>query len=768
MITEQKQLPSIASSQDVSFPWFTSTIKINKKNFKETISEINKNKGKFIILFYEENKNKPFPYALESKLLDVVEDISEPDLMQLTILGVNRVKILKTTEKNKVLFSTFEVLKDKNTSGVKVKKSLDFFLDLLGDLDSKSEEILRPYINTKPSVLSDAFANLFGLEMKDKLLLLKTLEVNLRLDIISKIIINLETTEDFKNDIKTEIQNELKRKVAKQQKEYFLREEIKLSKQKLDEISGELNDIEQLRERVNNNPYPKYIQEKLNKEIKKLESIPSQSAESGVIRQYIETVLELPFWQKSNEKSNIIKAKKQLNQDHWGLKKPKDRIIEYLAVRQMNPESNGAIISFVGPPGTGKTSLAKSIATALDRKFIKISLGGVKDESEIRGHRKTYIGAMPGKIIAAMKKAGVVNPVILLDEIDKMSSDYKGDPTSAMLEVLDPEQNRSFQDHYIEEEYDLSNVLFITTANYYSRIPEALIDRLDIIELSSYTEIEKLQIAKNYLIPEIFSETKIQKSNFNLTDSAIKFIISHYTLEAGVRQLKRSLTEIARKQIVLHLAKKKTHSSITVEVIKKLLGNIKYDYTKKEKTPLIGVTMGLAWTSYGGDILPIEIVKYPGKGELSLTGQLKDVMRESASIAFSYIKSNAKKFGIKITDENNIFSSFDYHVHSPDGATPKDGPSAGVTFTTSMISLILNKPVSQHIAMTGEITLNGKVLPIGGLREKAISAHRSGIKKIFIPKENENDITEIPSEVKKVMKFVLVKTYDEIFNELFK
>ncbi len=570
-------------------------------------------------------------------------------------------------------------------------------------------------------------------------------------------------------DTKNNIQGRVNSKIQKQQKEFYLREQIKAAQDELDELTGQGSEFDELRKRVEKNKYPEHIKKKALYEIKRLEQTPAQAQEANITRQYIETLLDLPYWQKDEENVDIAKAKKVLDKDHYGLEKPKSKIIEFLAVKQQNPDAKGSILALVGPPGTGKTTMAKSIANSLGRKFVKISLGGVKDESEIRGHRRTYIASQPGKIIQGMKKAGVVNPIILLDEIDKMSSDFKGDPSSAMLEVLDYEQNKMFQDHYIEEEYDLSNATFIATANYYNDIPEALIDRLDIVEVSSYTEIEKIQIFKKHILKRVLEETKIPKGLFKWTDPAIKDMIKHFTIEAGVRQLNREVNTVARKILVKKLngELEGTTLTITPELLVELLGPKKYDYTKIDKEPQVGAVMGLAWTSVGGDILPIEVNLFPGKGDVIITGQLKDVMRESATIALSYIKTNADKFGItperlKELEEMNI------HIHSPDGATPKDGPSAGVTFTTALISTITGRSVSQFIGMTGEISLRGNVLPIGGLKEKSISAFRSGLKQIFIPHENIKDLEEIPAEVKKKLKITPVEHYTEIYKVLFK
>ncbi len=566
--------------------------------------------------------------------------------------------------------------------------------------------------------------------------------------------------------VKEEVRKKVGEKLSKQQREYYLREQIKAAQAELDGLNGETSEIDALRKKVEENPYPEHIKAKALKEITRLEQTPSQAQEANITRNYIEWLLDLPYWKEDKEKIDITNAKKVLDKDHFGLDKPKSKIVEFLAVKQQNPDAKGSILALVGPPGTGKTTMAKSIADALGRKLIKISLGGVKDEAEIRGHRRTYIASQPGKIIQGMKKAGVVNPIILLDEIDKMSADFKGDPTSAMLEVLDYEQNSMFQDHFIEEEYDLSKVTFIATANYYGNIPEALIDRLDIVEVSSYTELEKIEIFKKHLVPRVLEETKIPKGLYKWSEAGIKELIRHYTIEAGVRMLHREANTLARKILVDKFnGEVKSALTITPAVIQKYLGPQKFDYTKIDKQPQVGTVTGLAWTSYGGDILPIEVSLHKGKGDLILTGQLAEVMRESATIALSYVKANRDKYNIS-ADVN--FEELNIHVHSPDGATPKDGPSAGVTFTTALISALTGKPVSQYLGMTGEISLRGHVLPIGGLKEKSISAYRSGIKEIFIPKENVKDLVDIPKEVKDNLKITPVEKYKEIFDYIFK
>ena len=473
----------------------------------------------------------------------------------------------------------------------------------------------------------------------------------------------------------------------------------------------------------------------------------------------------IPWHEKSKEKYSLKYAQRKLDEHHYGLKKIKERIIEYLAVKILSQGKDvaGQIICLVGPPGVGKTSLAKSIAEATNRNFVRIALGGIKDESEIRGHRKTYIGAMPGRIIQTMKRAKTVNPLFLLDEIDKMSSDYRGDPASAMLEVLDPEQNKAFSDHYIEEYYDLSNVMFIATANYYENIPEALIDRMEIIQLYSYTEIEKLAIAQKHLVKKVLAANTLDRKQLKFTAPGLREIIKFYTREAGVRQLERSMNAIARKFIVKLLAGEVTSVKVVPEVVNDYLGKRIFEHTEKDKKSEIGVVNGLAYTQFGGDILPIEVNYFPGKGNLELTGKLGEIMRESASIALDYLKANAQKYAI----DPAIFTDNDIHIHVPEGAVPKDGPSAGITLTTALISALSKRSVSPDIGMTGEITLRGNVLPIGGLREKSISALRSGLKTIIIPSRNKKDLEDIPDEVKNKLQIYFVTKYQDVYQLIF-
>ena len=509
---------------------------------------------------------------------------------------------------------------------------------------------------------------------------------------------------------------------------------------------------------IKNNPYPQYVKDKAEEELKRFEMMPPASSEANVVRTYLEWLLKTPWYQETTDNEDLEEVERILDEDHFGLEKVKERILEQLAVKQMTNSLKAPIICLYGPPGVGKTSLGRSIARALNRQFVKASLGGVTDESEVRGHRRTYLGALPGRIIQGMKKAGVVNPVFLLDEIDKMSRDYKGDPSSAMLEVLDPEQNSQFSDNYLEEPYDLSKVLFIATANSLDTIPGPLRDRLEIIELSSYTEQEKYMIAKDHLVPKELVNHGLTLEQLSFSEDALMCIIRHYTREAGVRQLERLIGKICRKAVVKILKEKVSAVYVDEKDIETYLGKKIFDHTKKLKEAQVGVVTGLAYTQFGGDILPIEVNHYKGTGKLIITGQLGDVMKESASIAYSYIKANVDKYGI----DESLFEKQDVHIHVPEGAIKKDGPSAGVTLTTAIYSAFTNKPIRSDVGMTGEITLRGNVLPIGGLKEKSISAHRSGIKKIIIPRENEKDIDEIPEVVRNELEIVLADHVDTV------
>ncbi|NLL68954.1 MAG: endopeptidase La, partial [Acholeplasmataceae bacterium] len=562
-------------------------------------------------------------------------------------------------------------------------------------------------------------------------------------------------------ELEEKINQEVKKQIDENQKEYYLRERMKAIQNELGDRAKREDDMERLRKQISEAGMPKDIEEHALNELSRLQSTSSFMAEANVIQNYLEFLVKLPWYQTSEDRNDLSEVKEILDRNHYGLDKVKDRIIEYLSVKIKTNKNPQTILCLVGPPGVGKTSLGISIAEALGRKFVKHSLGGVKDESEIRGHRRTYVGALPGRILKSMEQAQTMNPVFLLDEIDKLSSDYRGDPASAMLEVLDPEQNAKFSDHYLEVPYDLSQVLFITTANYLENIPAPLRDRMEIVQLSSYTEIEKQQIARNHLLHEQLEAHGITEDEFTITDEAILEIIQFYTREAGVRELSRYIGSLIRKAIKNILIEKVEKVEITTDNLVEYLGKHKFIHNLADKKQQVGVVTGLAYTTYGGDTLPVEVTYYKGKGNLVLTGKLGDVMKESAQTALSFIKSKAKEYEI----DPNLFTENDFHIHVPEGAIPKDGPSAGITIATAIYSAVTNKYVRNDVGMTGEVTLRGLVLPIGGLKEKSIAADRSGIKTIIIPKENEADIDEIPQEVKEKLDIVLVSEIEEVFKK---
>lgn len=629
------------------------------------------------------------------------------------------------------------------------------------DMEPINQSIPKEMINelakgVSAPQLSDQISQLFPFTLERRQELLETLEVNERLLMILQ---EIESEKEL-SLIENRINEKVKNRIEEGQKEYYLREKMRAIKEELGDVPDADKDADEIRKKLEENPYPESIKAKVKEELSRYEMLPAASGESGVIKTYIDWVMALPWWQESKDNEDLTEAERILNEDHYGLEKVKERILEYLAVKQMTNSLKAPILCLVGPPGVGKTSLSKSVARALNRKFVKISLGGVKDESEIRGHRRTYLGSLPGRFIQGMKKAGTMNPVFLIDEIDKMASDYKGDPASAMLEVLDPEQNALFSDHYLEEPYDLSKVLFIATANYLEDIPAALRDRLEIIQLSSYTELEKVNIAKKHLIPKQIAENGLKPSQLKIDDEMITYVIRYYTREAGVRQLERTFATICRKSVLAILKDNKRSIKLTKKLIQQWLGHEIFDYGKREKKDQVGTVTGLAYTSFGGDVLQIEVTHFDGKGKLVITGQLGDVMKESATIAYDYVRSNAKKLKI----DPAFFESNDIHIHVPEGAVPKDGPSAGVTLTTALVSSLCNTPVKADLAMTGEVTLRGNVLPIGGLKEKSMAAHRCGISTVVIPKGNVKDIDEIPDTVKESIHFVPVEKVSQVLD----
>lgn len=679
--------------------------------------------------------------------------------IKLTVVGEKRVELESLYTEGECYYAKVRYLEDihgdPNEETALVRKLTEQMQSMNGASQLLPRELISNITHgLSASELADTIGHYINSDLVEREKILAEPDINKRL----LLVLASMQKEKAINEIENSINNRVKKSIDENQKEFYLREKLKAIKEELGDAPNGEDEVERFRSMIKDNPYPQNVKDKLTEELARYEMMPSTSPEANVVRTYLDWMTKLPWFEMTEDNQDITKVEEILDEDHFGLKKPKERIVEQLAVKQMTQSLKAPIICLVGPPGVGKTSISKSIARALDRKFVKISLGGVTDESEIRGHRRTYLGSMPGRIIQGMKKAGVMNPVFLLDEIDKMASDYKGDPTSAMLEVLDPEQNSMFSDNYIEEPYDLSQVLFIATANDLGGIPEPLRDRLEIIELSSYTEQEKLMIAKDHLIKKELKNHGLTDEQLTITDDALMYIIRHYTREAGVRQLERLIAAICRKSVLKILKKTTDHVAVEVNDLEELLGKAPFDHTKKQPKPQVGVVTGLAWTQFGGDILPIEVNHFKGSGKFIVTGQLGDVMKESASIALDYLKAHADKYSLKDID----FDKLDIHIHVPEGAVKKDGPSAGVTLTTAIYSAFTQKPVRDDVAMTGEVTLTGNVLPIGGLKEKSISAHRSGIHTIIIPKDNAKDIDDIPESVRNDLTIITADHIDTV------
>lgn len=679
--------------------------------------------------------------------------------IKLTVVGEKRVELESLYTEGECYYAKVRYLEDihgdPNEETALVRKLTEQMQSMNGASQLLPRELISNITHgLSASELADTIGHYINSDLVEREKILAEPDINKRL----LLVLASMQKEKAINEIENSINNRVKKSIDENQKEFYLREKLKAIKEELGDAPNGEDEVERFRSMIKDNPYPQNVKDKLTEELARYEMMPSTSPEANVVRTYLDWMTKLPWFEMTEDNQDITKVEEILDEDHFGLKKPKERIVEQLAVKQMTQSLKAPIICLVGPPGVGKTSISKSIARALDRKFVKISLGGVTDESEIRGHRRTYLGSMPGRIIQGMKKAGVMNPVFLLDEIDKMASDYKGDPTSAMLEVLDPEQNSMFSDNYIEEPYDLSQVLFIATANDLGGIPEPLRDRLEIIELSSYTEQEKLMIAKDHLIKKELKNHGLTDEQLTITDDALMYIIRHYTREAGVRQLERLIAAICRKSVLKILKKTTDHVAVEVNDLEELLGKAPFDHTNKQPKPQVGVVTGLAWTQFGGDILPIEVNHFKGSGKFIVTGQLGDVMKESASIALDYLKAHADKYSLKDID----FDKQDIHIHVPEGAVKKDGPSAGVTLTTAIYSAFTQKPVRDDVAMTGEVTLTGNVLPIGGLKEKSISAHRSGIHTIIIPKDNAKDIDDIPESVRNDLTIITADHIDTV------
>jgi ATP-dependent Lon protease len=722
-------------------------------------------KGKRIFLSaqHDATKDNPGPdeiYTLGT-ICNIVQSLKLPDgNVKVLVEGLDRGRALEFREESTFLKVVVKLIPRQAESGGGIEAVMSKVIALFEQYVKLSNNLhydamLAAVRVEDPGKLADTIASHLVLGVEDKQNLLEIFSPQERLTRLCAI---LESEVD-KLQVDKRIQGRVKKQMEKAQKEYYLNEKMKAIQKELGRKDDRLNEIEELRKKVEQARMTKDAEEKALQELKRLEAMPPMSAEATVSRNYLDWLIAVPWTKKTRERKDLVAAEKILNEDHYGLEKVKERIVEFLAVRQLVNEPKGPILCFVGPPGVGKTSLAKSIARCTNRKFVRLSLGGVRDEAEIRGHRRTYIGAFPGQIVQMMKKAGTRNPVFLLDEVDKMSMDFRGDPSSALLEVLDPEQNHTFSDHYLDVEYDLSSVFFIATANVLHTIPQALQDRLEVIRLPGYTEAEKVEIAKRHLIAKQVKSHGLRDANVAFADGALEELIRRYTREAGVRNLEREISTIFRKVARRVVLEGRDYSAeITPENIGEYLGVPRYRASRQEERNEIGTATGLAWTEVGGEILPIEVTLMPGKGALRLTGKLGDVMQESAHAAMSFVRSRAEDYGIP----RDFNRRLDIHIHVPEGAIPKDGPSAGITMATALVSALSKMPVRRDVAMTGEITLRGKVLPIGGVKEKLLAAHRIGVTTIVLPRENEKDLADVPKNVLDTVNVELVEHIDEV------
>lgn len=763
-----KILPVIPLRGLTIYPYMVIHFDVGRKKSVEALEEAMAN-DQMVFLVSQKNIDVEDPTEKDIYNVGTVSKIKQllkmpGDIVRVLVEGICRGNIISLKENDNTIHAEVRECVDKNIERTKevdalIRDITNAFEEYIGYNNNVSPETMLTTISIEePGRLADVVSSNVNLTMEQKQDLLSTLNVAERLEKLYGMLLNeLDILE-----IEKDITNKVRQKIDKVQKDYYLREQINVIKEELGEADDIQREVNEYKEKLNKIKLSPEAKEKANVEIDRLMKTPQGSPEVAVIRSYLDLIFDLPWNIVTNDKIDIKKAEKILNEDHYGLDKVKERILEYLAVRKLKKDMKGPILCFVGPPGVGKTSLGKSIAKAMSRKFVRMSLGGLRDEAEIRGHRRTYIGAMPGRILTSLKNVKTMNPVMLFDEIDKMSMDYRGDPASAMLEVLDPEQNNSFRDNYLDIPFDLSKVLFITTANTTDTIPQPLLDRMEIIFLSGYTEEEKLNIAKKYLWPRQRKENGIS-SDINITDRAIKLLINNYTREAGVRNLERNLGNIARKIARNKVEKSRKINKVDTKLIQKYLGKPVYRHEKAEETDEVGVVTGLAWTAVGGEILSIEVLKVPGTGKLVLTGQLGDVMKESAQASLTYIRSKVKELNI----EEDFYKKYDIHIHVPEGAIPKDGPSAGITMTSAMISALTDKAVRKDIAMTGEITLVGKILPIGGVKEKVLAAHRAGIKTVILPDENKRDLEDLPASVRKHMDYIFVKNIKEVLDKVF-
>ncbi len=754
----------------VIFPNVVTPIYVGRANSIATLEKAIANKTKLVLGLQKDasQENPTFDGDIYEVgvIANIVQIIRMPNNnIKVLVEAENRVRIKDIKKEENEYVTTYtvieETLKDsKETEAIyrKVFTKFEKYVSMIGKFSSELILNLKKIEDYSNGL--DIMASNLNISSEKKQEILEISNVRDRgYRILDEIVAEMEIA-----SLEKTIDDKVKTKMNEAQRAYYLKEKISVMKEELGDFSQD-DDVIEIVDRLKNTELPKEVREKLEAEVKKLTKMQPFSAESSVIRNYIEAVLDLPWNSETNDVLDLKKASEILERDHYGLKDAKEKVLDYLAVKKLNPSMNGVILCLAGPPGIGKTSLVKSIAESMGRKFVRVSLGGVRDEAEIRGHRRTYVGSMPGKIMKAMKEAGTNNPVILLDEIDKMSNDFKGDPASAMLEVLDPEQNKNFEDHYIDMPFDLSKVFFVATANDLRNVSAPLRDRMDILQLSSYTEFEKLHIAQNFLLKQAQKENGLANIDIKIPDKVMFKLIDEYTREAGVRNLKREIVNICRKLAREVVEKDIKKFNLKATDLEKYLGKAKFRPEKSRKaTGKVGVVNGLAWTAVGGVTLDVQGVDTPGKGEVTLTGTLGNVMKESASVAMTYVKANLKKYPPK---DKDFFKDRTIHLHFPEGATPKDGPSAGITITTAIVSVLTNKKVRQDIAMTGEITITGDVLAIGGVREKVIGAHRAGIKEVILPEDNRVDTDEIPDELKSTMKIHFAKTYDDVSKLVF-
>ncbi len=734
-----------------------------KRSIAALESAMTKDQLIFLVTQKDTGVEKPkakdlYPIGTVSKIKQILK--LPGNSLRVLAEGIDRAHMLRLDPMTNYDRAQIQILKTEESADPAEEEAfLRLINDALENYTAITGKVLPRADSLNAGEVADVIAASLPMSIERKQVILSKVGVISRLESLYKIILHESQIAEAEQSIRSKV----KANIEKSQREYYLREQLRTIQSELG--GDETEQLDDMKEQVENSRMSGDARQKAMRELKRLESIPASSPEQTVSRSYVQWLLDIPWEEASEDNKDLRHARKVLDADHCGLEKVKDRILEFLAVKTLTGSMKGPILCFAGPPGVGKTSIARSIARALDRKFVNMSLGGIRDEAEIRGHRRTYIGAIPGRIISMMKQAGTVNPVILFDEIDKMASDFRGDPASAMLEVLDPEQNHSFRDNYLDTAYDLSKVLFLTTANDLNSIPRPLLDRMEVINIEGYTDVEKARIARQHLIPKQARENGLEKIKFTITPSAVSDIITLYTREAGVRNLEREIAKICRKTAcdVLEMEVRPPSLQVKKEDLPKLLGPPRFHYDKAEKQPQVGVATGLAWTPYGGVTLSVEVSTMPGKGEIQLTGQLGNVMKESARAALSYIRMRHKELGVP----EDFYAKTDIHIHVPEGATPKDGPSAGVTLALAMASALSGKPVRQDTAMTGEITLRGRVLPIGGLKEKTLAAYRSGIKRVLYPVENEKDIADIPDIVKSRIEMIPINDVSQIFTNSF-